>query len=234
MLRFKSSRFGERERPLLARAFWGETPRELYRLLGSTFRDQIPWERIHVFWGDERYVDHGHPDSNFRMARETLLNHVPCPVEHIHPMPTHFPSAEMAAQDYERTLREHFGSDGPAFDLNLLGVGEDGHTASIFPGSAALTDDAHWVMGAETHAEAPNRLTLTLAALTRSANLYVLVAGRRKATALRQVLSANPDPNAYPAAGLRRSKGTLIWWADGEAVAGLTVHSQAFTGSRYR
>ena len=86
----------------------GETPRELYRLLGSTFRDQIPWERLHVFWGDERYVDHNHPHSNFRMARETLLNHVPCPVEHIHPMPTHFPAPEMAAKYYERTLREHF------------------------------------------------------------------------------------------------------------------------------
>ena len=201
----------------------GETPRELYRLLGSTFRDQIPWERIHVFWGDERYVDHSHPDSNFRMARETLLNHVPCPVEHIHPMPTHFPSPEMAAQDYERTLREHFGSDGPAFDLNFLGVGEDGHTASIFPGSLALTDEVRWVVSAETHANPPMRLTLTLAALTRSANLYILVAGGKKANALRHVLSPSADSNAYPAAGLRRSKGALTWWVDRAAAAELAL-----------
>jgi 6-phosphogluconolactonase len=203
----------------------GNTPRELYRLLGSAFRDQIPWERIHVFWGDERYVDHSHPASNFRMASEALLNHVPCPVDHIHPMPTHFPSPELAAQDYERTLKEHVGPDGPLFHLNLLGLGEDGHTASIFPGSPSVTDDAHWVVAAETHAEPPRRLTLTLAALTRSENLYVIVAGRKKATALRQVLSACPDPSAYPAAGLRSSKGTLIWWADLEAAAGLTIHS---------
>ena len=204
----------------------GETPRELYRLLGSTFRDQIPWERIHVFWGDERYVDHGHPDSNFRMARETLLSHVPCPVDHIHPMPTHFPSPEAAALDCERTLRQHFGADGPAFDLNLLGVGEDGHTASIFPGSAALTDDLRWVVSTEARAATPRRLTLTLAALTRSANLYVLVAGCSKASALSHVLSGSPDPHTYPAAGLRRSEKTLIWWVDRDAAAGLMLHSE--------
>ncbi len=203
----------------------GETPRELYRLLGSTFRDQIPWERIHVFWGDERYVPQGHPDSNFTMARETLLNHVPCPVDHIHPMPTHFPSPEAAAQDYERTLRQHFGADGPAFDLNFLGVGADGHTASIFPGSAALTDGLRWVVGAEAPAASPRRLTLTLAALTRSANLYVLVAGRSKASAMKHVLSGSPDPHSYPAAGLRRSKRTLIWWVDREAATDLVLHS---------
>ena len=204
----------------------GATPRESYRLLGSTFRDQIPWERIHVFWGDERYVPHGHPDSNFRMARETLLNHVPCPEGHIHPMPTHFPSPEAAAEDYERTLRQHFGADGPAFDLNLLGVGEDGHTASIFPGSVALTDETRLVVSAEAPADPSRRLTLTLTALTRSANLYVLVAGRSKASALSHVLSGSPDPHTYPAAGLRRSKKTLIWWVDREAAAGLLLHSE--------
>ena len=201
----------------------GETPRELYRLLGSTFRDQIPWERIHVFWGDERYVHHDRPDSNFRMARETLLNHVPCPSEQIHPMPTRFPSPEMAASDYERTLREHFDSDGPAFDLNFLGIGEDAHTASIFPASAALTEQTRWVVSAQTHANPSARLTLTLAALRRSANLYVLVAGRNKAGALRHALNPTADANTYPAAGLRRSKGALTWWVDRDAASDLAL-----------
>jgi gluconokinase len=100
----------------------GDTPRELYRLLGSTFRQEIPWSQVHIFWGDERYVPHGHPDSNFRLAREVLLDHVPCPARNVHPIPTHFPNPDVAAADYERTLREHFGSSGPTFDLNLLGI----------------------------------------------------------------------------------------------------------------
>ena len=92
----------------------GNTPRTLYGLLASEFRDQIPWARVHVFWGDERYVSPDDPDSNYRMARETLLDHVPCPAGNVHPMPTHFPSPADAARDYERTLRNYFGNDSSA------------------------------------------------------------------------------------------------------------------------
>ena len=116
----------------------GNTPRTLYGLLASEFRDQIPWAHVHVFWGDERYVAPDDPDSNYRMAKETLLDHVPCPAGNVHPMPTHFPSADAAARDYENTLRNYFGTDWPHFDLSLLGLGEEGHTASLFPGSPAL------------------------------------------------------------------------------------------------
>ncbi len=199
----------------------GDTPRELYRLLGSRFRDQVSWENVHVFWGDERYVPADHPDSNYRMARETLLNHVPCPEANIHPMPTHLPSPELAAHDYDRMLEEHFGAEGPRFDLNLLGVGADAHTASLFPGSPALKERARWVMSVESDATPRLRLTLTLPALTRSATIFVLVAGATKANALRHALSDASDPDTYPAAGLRQSEGLVTWWADRDAASQL-------------
>ena len=197
----------------------GSTPSTLYGLLASEFRDQIQWTRVHVFWGDERYVLPHDPDSNYRMARETLLDHVPCPAENIHPMPTHRSSPDAAARDYERTLRGYFGADSPRFDLIVLGLGEEGHTASLFPGSPALGERTRWVVAVNTQAQPPLRLTLTLPALTRAAVVHVLVAGSTKARALRHVLTGIPDPNTYPAAGLRLTEGTLLWWVDREAAA---------------
>ena len=98
-----------------------------------------------MFFGDERYVPPDDPDSNYRMAKDTLLDHVPCPAANIHPMPTHFRSPDAAAREYERTLRSYFGGDWPNFDLVLLGLGEEGHTASVFPGSPALGERTRWV-----------------------------------------------------------------------------------------
>jgi 6-phosphogluconolactonase len=197
----------------------GSTPRTLYGLLASEFRDRIPWQHVHVFWGDERYVPLHDPDSNYRMARETLLDHVPCPAGNIHPMPTHFPSPDAAARDYERTLRSYFGTDWPRFDLILLGLGEEGHTASLFRGSPALEERTRWVVAVKAPADPPLRLTLTLPALTRAVNSYVLVTGSAKARALHHVLSGDPDPRSYPAAGIRLMEGTLIWWVDRESAA---------------
>jgi 6-phosphogluconolactonase len=197
----------------------GSTPRTLYGLLASVYRDHIPWTSVHIFFGDERYVPPDDPDSNYRMAKETLLDHVPCPAANIHPMPTHFPSPDDAARDYEKTLRSYFGNEGPHFDLILLGLGEEGHTASLFPGSPALKEQARWVVAVTAPAKPPVRLTLTLPALTRAANIYVLVAGSKKAGALQHVLTGIPDPNAYPAAGIRSTEGTLIWWVDRDAAA---------------
>lgn len=199
----------------------GGTPRELYRLLGSRFRDQVPWERVHLFWGDERYVPPNHPESNYGMVRDTLLAYVPCPEASIHPMPTHFATAEAAADDYERTLRNYFGTDGPGFDVNLLGLGADGHTASIFPGSPALHERTRWVMTAQSSAAPVSRLTLTLPALLQSANIVVLVAGANKANALKEAVSASTDVNACPAAGLRDARGRVTWWADRDAAGQL-------------
>jgi 6-phosphogluconolactonase len=151
----------------------GNTPRTFYGLLASEFGDQIQWPSIHVFWGDERYVSPGDPASNYRMARETLLDHVPCPAANIHPMPTHSSSPDADAREYERTLKNYFGTDWPHFDLILLGLGEEGHTASLFPGSPAISERTRWVAAVETPANPPLRLTLTLPALTRATNIYV-------------------------------------------------------------
>ncbi len=171
----------------------GSTPRTLYRLLASEFRARIPWANVHVFWGDERYVPPEDPSSNYRMAKEALLDHVPCPPANIHPMPTHLPSADDAARDYERTLRNHFATEWPHFDLVLLGLGDDGHTASLFPASLALAEKTRWVVAAQAPVEPEVRLTLTLPALTRAAAVHVLVAGATKAKALLHGLAGASD-----------------------------------------
>ena len=197
----------------------GSSPRTLYGLLASQFRTQVPWAHVHVFWGDERYVPPEDSRSNYRMAKEALLDHVPCPPANIHPMPTHFPSAEVAAREYERTLRSHFVKEWPEFDLVLLGIGDDGHTASLFPGSLALAERTRWVVAAQAPVEPHVRLTLTLPALTRAATIYFLVAGATKAEALRHVLESAGDWIKYPVAGVRLGTGSVIWWADREAAA---------------
>lgn len=197
----------------------GSTPRALYRLLASDFRAQTPWAKVQVFWGDEPYVPATNPHSNYQMAKQTLLDHVACPPANIHPMPTHFLSAEMAARDYERTLKHHFVGDWPIFDLVLLGIGNDGHTASLFPGSLALAERTRWVVAARAPVEPHVRLTLTLPALTRATAVYVLVAGAAKANAVRHVFEGPGDWIKYPAAGVRVNAASSIWWADREAAA---------------
>src|SRR5688572_32444507 len=199
----------------------GDTPRGLHRLLGSQYRDHISWANVHIFWGDDRYVPADHPESNYRMARETLLDHVPCPAENIHAMPTHFSSAAEAAATYDEVLKKHFGGgDGPTFDLNILGIGEDGHTASVFPGSPAVHERERWVVDVHTNATIATRLTLTLPALSHSNNIQVLVAGAAKAGALRHALATDADPHLYPASGIRRGRG-VVWWLDHAAARGL-------------
>lgn len=197
----------------------GNTPRTLYRLLSSQFRDQIPWTRVHVFWGDERYVPLGDPHSNYRMARETLLDAAPCPPGNVHPMPTELSDPDTAARDYEKTLRNYFSGDWPRFDLLLLGIGEEGHTASLFPGSPALEETKRWVVAVKVPAEPPRRLTLTLPVLSHAANVYFLVTGSNKAQALHSILNRPPDPKNYPASGVSLARGTVIWWVDREAAA---------------
>lgn len=197
----------------------GNTPRTLYRLLASEFRPRIPWVHVQAFWGDERYVPPEDSRSNYRMAKEALLDHVPCPAANIHRMPTHFPNADAAARDYERTLRNHFAEQWPQFDVVLLDFGDDGHTASLFPGSLALAERTRWVVAAQAPVEPRLRLTLTLPALTRARAVFVLVAGATKAEALQHALEGAGDWIKYPAAGVRLAKGPVIWWADREAAA---------------
>jgi len=201
----------------------GSTPRTLYRLLASQFDKKIPWAELHIFWGDERYVPLVDPTSNYRMAKEALLDHVPCPPANIHPMPTHVPSPDAAARHYEATLRGFFAGTRPCFDLVLLGVGTDGHTASLFPGSPVLAETTRWVRAASAPTDPPTRVTLTWPALIAASNIHVLVAGSNKADALRHVLDESPDPRVYPAARIRSAEGSVIWWADRDAAGGFLL-----------
>ena len=197
----------------------GSTPRPLYHLLASRFRETISWAHVHMFWGDERYVPAGDAHSNFRMAKEALLDHVPCPAANIHPMPTHLSDPQAAARDYEATLKSYFAGQPPVFDLLLLGLGPEGHTASLFPGSPALEEATRWVLAVTAPADPPVRLTLTFPVLNRAANVYFLVTGSNKARALHHVLTGTADPHRFPAAGVRPASGTLIWWVDRDAAA---------------
>jgi 6-phosphogluconolactonase len=198
----------------------GSTPRTLYGLLASRFEREIPWSLVHVFWGDERYVPLVDAKSNYRMAKETLLDHVSCPAANVHPMPTHLASPDAAARDYEATLRTFFAGEQPCFDLVLLGLGPEGHTASLFPGSPVLAESTRWVCAVSAPADPPTRLTLTWPALTGAGNIYVLVTGSNKAQAFRHVVGDAPDEHLYPAARIRLAGGAVIWWVDKEAAGG--------------
>jgi 6-phosphogluconolactonase len=195
----------------------GDSPRGLYTRLAAESR--IPWDRVHVFWSDERYVPPTDPQSNYRMARELLLDHVPCPAANVHAMPTHVGDAEAAAVEYEATLRSVLANRQPLFDLSILGIGPDGHTASLFPGSSVLGEQTRLVRAVtNAPAAAATRLTLTLPALASSARTCVLVTGAAKADALHRALTGPINPHICPASALRRIPG-VDWWADRSAAA---------------
>jgi 6-phosphogluconolactonase len=199
----------------------GHTPRGVYEQLASTHRTGLPWSHLHVFWGDERYVAPGAPASNFRMAREALLDHVPIPPGHVHPMPTQASSPEAAAREYEELIRAEARDRHTAFDLVLLGLGEDGHTASLFPHSKALQETARWVVATTVPADPPTRLTLTLPALTSADRIFVLVSGSTKSRALARVLDPTSDAADYPAAALRSAGSRVTWWVDRDSAVDL-------------
>lgn len=199
----------------------GDTPRTMHRLLASTYRDRVPWAQVHFFWGDDRYVPPDDERSNYRMARETLLDHVPCPPANVHPMPTHLDDPEQAAREYEAALRDYFGSTAPHFDLVVLGIGPDAHTASLFPNSPVLEERTRWVVPVTADAEPPLRLTMTWPALRHARHTYVLVSGGKAADALRHALAKPANPTRYPAAGIRQAEGEVVWWVDVAAASRL-------------
>jgi len=197
----------------------GSTPAALYRLLASApYRDKFPWARTHIFFGDERFVPHDHPDSNYRMAREALLAHVPIPAEQVHAFPTDT-TPEDAAARYAKTLQQFYGAEKldaarPLFDVMLLGLGDDGHTASLFPGVAALKERQAWT-AAVVGAKPEPRLTLTYPVLDSAKTVAFLVAGAGKRDMLAR---ARAGDAALPAAGVK-PQGDLIWFVD-KAAAG--------------
>jgi 6-phosphogluconolactonase len=212
----------------------GHTPRMLYQLLATTYRDRIPWPAVHLFWGDERYVPPTDARSNYGMVKDALLDHVPCPAANIHPMPTNAADPDSAARAYEATLRDYFAGSPPRFDLVLLGLGEEGHTASLFPRSPALAERTRWVVAVTAPADPPVRLTLTLSGLADAAATYFLVAGSNKAHAFSHVMSASADPNEYPAAGVRQGMGTVTWWIDRQAAREYAAAEPARTVTKSR
>jgi|HubBroStandDraft_1064217.scaffolds.fasta_scaffold00372_18 6-phosphogluconolactonase len=195
----------------------GHTPEKMYALWAANekYRDETDWNHVHLFWGDERYVPPGDPLSNYRMTREALLSHVPIPTANVHAAPTSLPTPEQAAEAYDQELRKFFGSSAPAFDVTLLGLGPEGHTASLFPDSSALEETKRWVVPVQVAAVPPNRLTFTLPVLNSSRNTYFLVAGENKRPIL-SALRAEPDgrPSTYPAGRIRPANGRVLWFLD--------------------
>jgi 6-phosphogluconolactonase len=198
----------------------GSTPQRLYATLATPeFADRFPWDRTHLFWGDERFVKHTDKDSNFRMVREALLEKIKIPQANIHPIPD-TGTAEQAASAYEQTLRTYYGSDAlsmsrPIFDVALMGLGEDGHTASLFPGSAALEETRAWVISVVDPSVTQPRVTLTYPVFACANALAFLVEGSKKAGILHRVLAGD---RALPAARAT-AIGDVIWFVDEAAMS---------------
>jgi 6-phosphogluconolactonase len=200
----------------------GHTPQRTYELLARPpYRDHVAWGQVHVFWGDERCVPHADPRSNIRMARQALLDRVPIPSSQIHPISCgQAPQGD--ASEYEAVLGEFFGDQPPRFDLIFLGLGENGHTASLFPGSPALQEQEHWTAGVYVAEQDLYRVTLTAPLINQAAVVAFLVSGASKAGVLKEVLEGPPDPNRLPAQLIRPTDGELHWLADRDAAALLT------------
>ncbi len=192
----------------------GSTPRLLYERLVT---EPIEWQRVHVFWGDERCVPPDHPDSNYGMARRTLLSRVEIPVQNIHRLKGELDPPE-AARQYEVELRAFFGTQ-PRFDLILLGLGNDAHTASLFPQTPALHEQQRWVVAQHVDKLQADRLTLTPPLLNQAANIIFLIAGSEKAAALQSVWHAPYNPDQFPAQIVMPTTGRVIWLVDQAANA---------------
>jgi 6-phosphogluconolactonase len=198
----------------------GSTPRRMYELLAQPpYRDQVDWSNIHIFWSDERYVPPNDPESNFQMASEALLAHVPIPAAHIYPMPTIGSTPEAAAQSYANTLDDFFEGDPPRCDLILLGMGPDGHTASLFPGKPEVTadSDALVIPVYDSPKPPPTRLSFTLRLINATANVSIFVTGADKAATVRAVLEGPDDSAQLPIQGVRPHTGALTWFLDAAA-----------------
>ena len=197
----------------------GSTPKTLYGLLASDeFRGRFPWQRVSWYWGDERFVPHNHPDSNYRMTRETMLSKAPVPPENIHPVPADG-TPDVAASRYERDLQTEYGANSldparPLFDITLLGLGPDGHTASLLPGEAVLEERNRWV-AAVSHGRPEVRITMTYPAIESSRHVAFLVAGKEKAAMFGAIRAGG---SRVPAARVK-PMGELIWFVDQAAAS---------------
>lgn len=202
----------------------GSTPRSTYRRLARDFGRSVPWPQVHLFWGDERMVPADHPDSNQQMVREALLSGLDLSADQIHPIETEDRSAVAAAADYDRTLRQSFGLQGteqPSFDLVLLGLGNDGHTASLLPGCPALNETHARVAVCTSPHASHTRITVTLPVLNAGREVLFLVSGPSKAIALRRVVE--DKDGSLPAARVCPTAGRLQFLVDADAAAELAT-----------
>jgi 6-phosphogluconolactonase len=204
----------------------GSTPKNLNTLLATNARTSLPWDRMFFFWGDERHVPPSDPESNYRMAEETLLSKVPVPRANVFRIPAENPDAAAAALAYEETLRKFFAlqaGEFPRFDLILLGMGPDGHAASLFPGTAALQEKSRLVVANWVEKFKTDRITLTLPVLNAARCVIFLVSGTEKAAALHEVLETDAPGGQYPSKLVRPTDGKLIWLVDRAAASGLKI-----------
>ena len=222
----------------------GSTPERLHKILAaSPYKEQIDWSRLHVFWGDERAVPFEDSRNNARMAYDTLLDFVPVPAAQIHVMRTDI-APEASALEYEKILHRYFdgaaggtpatgrtpaaggtlpgdGSAANSFDIVLLGMGDDGHTLSLFPGTAVVHEEKAWATAFFLKAQDMYRITLTKTIVNRAARIAFLTAGTKKAHALREVLKGEYNPDLYPSQEIKPVNGELHWFVDEAAAAGL-------------
>lgn len=192
----------------------GNTPKRLYELLAAPpYRERIPWEKLHLFWGDERDVPFNDPRNNARMTYEMLLNQVPVVPEQVHVMRTDIPP-ERSSEEYEKILHRYFNHQPTSFDLVLLGMGDDGHTLSLFPGTPVIHETSVWTAAYYLTAQQMYRITLTTPVVNRSARIAFLVSGANKSAALKEVLEGAYNPDHYPSQIIHPENGELHWFAD--------------------
>ncbi len=195
----------------------GSTPRAMYQLLAK--RSDIAWDKIHFFWGDERHVPPDHADSNYRMAKEALLDHIHVPAGNIHRIKSENPDAAAAAADYATEMQSVFKAPPgqfPRFDLVLLGMGPDGHTASLFPGVDALEEKTKWVASPWVAKMNSFRITMTFPVLNNAAHVIFTAGGVEKAEVLRIVLEDSGPPR-FPSQRVQPANGRLLWMVDAAA-----------------
>jgi len=200
----------------------GSTPKSLYSLLAKN--SSLPWDKTYFFFGDERHVPPDSPESNYRMAREALLSKIPVPSENVFRVPAENPDANQAAEAYEQTLKTFFNppiGSFPRFDLILLGMGPDGHTASLFPGGKALQETSRWVVANWVEKFRTDRITLTLPVLNNAAVVMFMASGADKADILKEVLQGNQPGELFPSKLVHPSAGKLIWLVDQAAASQL-------------
>ena len=225
VIRVATEAVGQRGRFTIALS-GGSTPRNLYTLIAANASASLPWGQVFFFWGDERHVPLDDPDSNYRMAREALLSKIPIPPANVFPVPAENPDAAAAAEAYEQTVKKFFAlreGELPHFDLILLGMGPDGHTASLFPETAALQEKSRLVVANWVDKLKASRITFTLPVLNAARCVAFLVSGIDKATVLHEVLEGNAPPEKYPSKLVQPSNGKLIWFVDRAAASQLTA-----------